>query len=110
MDEVVREPGWLTAAADQRLALMQETVPPEVLAEDAPIVMAMLTEPSDDLDRQERERWERTCDNCGAYTPEGQVFYTGHVTRYLFGAPVMITYGACFRCSGKPFMRPERGQ
>jgi hypothetical protein len=96
--ETVREPAWLVAMADQRLALMAEKVSASSLKLYGPeIIMTPLTEPAENASNMERTRWERSCDNCGRYCKKG-TFITGHVMRQLHGHAVLMTFGMCPEC------------
>jgi hypothetical protein len=117
-------PAWLNAKADQRLALMSESVQ-EVLDETAAIVeqvtgtkvqmavdvgrwlagdimMTPLTEPPEGSSKEVFDRWERSCDNCDAYVPAGDAFYTGQLVRDWSGTQVIIVFGICERCKDAP--------
>lgn len=85
-------PAWLMAAIDQRIAKVDEALGSNI---PEAIVMTMLTEPEGD----NSERWERTCDNCGTFVPEGTEFFTGTVSGKLrTGMPIVITFGSCRAC------------
>lgn len=92
MSRIVSLPPRLQAMADQRVALLHDVIP-----EGLPhtVVMTPLTERPRHMDR---ERWERTCDNCGVYVPEGRDFYTGTTTDMLKGRQVIIGFGLCRTC------------
>lgn len=94
----IKEPAWLLAKIDQRIALFTDRMP-EDLVKPYGIVMTPLTEPRPGATVEEMERWERTCDNCDIYVPEGQVFYTGHSSRVIHGKQAIVTFGACARCA-----------
>lgn len=97
------EPAWLTAAADQRLALMAEK-----LGETGPagiamlagyeVIMTTLSEPDEGSSVPEIAYWHQSCEHCGAFCPEDLV--CGHVERQLFGRTVLVVYGACPTCAG----------
>jgi hypothetical protein len=92
-----REPAWLTAMLDQRLALIKETVEdPNTAFGLMNMVMTPLTEPREGATQEEYERWDQTCDNCGAYVP-GELF-TGHVVRFLDAVQVIVSFGVCTPC------------
>lgn len=93
MSETYREPAWLKAAIDKRVAPFSE-IPG--LAH-WPLVLTTLTEPDEDASEEERARWERTCDRCGKHCPN--VFYTGTATRIVQGVDVIVTFGMCVQCS-----------
>lgn len=94
MAEELKEPSWLTARADQRLALMLEKA-----GDNFPhgaLVTTPLTEPEPGGDF---ERWDRSCDNCGKYVAEGELLWTGSVFRVTpKGSQVIINFGACADC------------
>jgi hypothetical protein len=99
------EPAWLIAKIDQRLALMTDVIEQRIglgmlseFAGDKALVMAQLSEPDENATQEERDRWEYTCDNCGAYCPYPVPFYTGHAMRTIGPAQVLIAFGACQRC------------
>src|SRR4051812_4755289 len=91
------EPMWLKAKIDQRLALMEEHMGN---AADVPaqVVLTPLTEPAEHASKAERDRWERTCDNCGTYCPAEKPFYTGHVVRMRGEVQVIFMFGVCAPC------------
>jgi hypothetical protein len=92
-----REPAWLTAMIDQRMALMEEHLgnPANVPAN---VVMTPLTEPEEDATNADRERWERTCDNCGTYCDNDTPFYTGSTVRMRGNVQVIFMFGVCAPC------------
>lgn len=97
-DKRIQEPPWLSAAVDQRLAYM---IPHLQGVDVGAIITTPLTEPGPGSTEADRERWERACDNCGAYTPEGPTspFYTGHVERRLStGHRAAVFFGMCQTC------------
>jgi len=91
------EPAWLTAAVDQRLALMVETIGEAVQFIDHEVIVTPLTEPREGASDAEMKHWDFSCDNCGRYCPTRLL--VGQVTRELHGKPVMFTYGACPWCA-----------
>jgi len=93
------EPTWLRASIDQRLALMEQHMGN---AADVPanVVMTPLTEPEENATDHDREVWERTCDNCGAYCPDE--FYTGHSVRMRGNVQVIFMFGVCPSCKELP--------
>lgn len=94
-----REPAWLTAMVDQHLALVADTLGDAMSGfSDFHVVMMSLTEPAEDADADERDRWERMCDRCGRYCPPGSDFFTGTVTRDLQGTQVIVAFGVCPAC------------
>ena len=88
------EPAWLSAKVDQRIAFMLEKTggnfPPEA------ILATPLTEPEDG---QDFDKWDRSCDNCGRYVPEGEPFHSGTCVRFIeAGNRALISFGACDTC------------
>lgn len=95
----INEPAWLTAAVDQRLALVAEHID---LTEDVDkIVMTPLVDPTEG-DQAAMDRWERTCDRCGVYCAPAEAFFSGTTTRLLAKVQVVFTFGACRRCKEAP--------
>jgi hypothetical protein len=101
-----REPTWLIAMVDQKLALMEDILGAALHAQrdseiaDYAVILTPLTEPEEGSSAQEMARWERTCDNCSAFCP-GLNFWTGHVVRDFHGRQVIFTFGTCSKCAGK---------
>lgn len=97
---MIREPAWLLAAVDQHLARIKGTVGTNLdrLTEVMPIITTPLTEPAPGASKEEMERWERVCDNCGTYVEEGVIFFTGSVQRTIGKMPVLIFFGCCRTC------------
>lgn len=118
-------PIWLTAKVDQRLALMEEAIG-DVVEESIQlfhrltgfkpaaevdmikqmmhgnVMMTPLTEPDEGSSPEEIARWERTCDNCGAFVPDGELFYTGQLVREFHGEQVILIFGVCPVCKEAP--------
>jgi len=91
------EPPWLTAKVDQLLARVTETVvDPALVFGSMNLVMMQLTEPREGATQEEIDRWDQTCDCCGAYVPNE--LFTGTVTRYLDTVQVIIGFGVCASC------------
>lgn len=92
------EPAWLTAAADQRIALMADILgePGKTGLKTYGMVMTTLTEPEEGASPEQMKRWEFTCDNCNRYCPTTMV--SSHVRRDIGGTPVSVVFGACPRC------------
>ena len=91
------EPAWLVALIDQRLALVEDKLG-EVPAV-THMVMTPLTEPREDATQREYDEWDRTCDSCRKFQPNGKNFYTGHIVRQLkSGLMVYMTFGVCESC------------
>lgn len=103
-------PPWLDAKADQLLAKVRREagLTPDALKRagySGPrnVVMMPLTEPKEGSSPKQRDRWERTCDNCGRYCPHPAVpFGTGILVRDWEGVRILIGYGACRRCLPEP--------
>lgn len=90
-------PAWLTAKADQRIALLDETKLPQYMqGENTAIVMA-LTEPGPDATPEQRATWERTCDNCGKDCKDDG-FWTGSIETAKGTVTVLLTFGVCANC------------
>lgn len=104
MNDLEREPSWLTAAADQRLAKMRSHgVQNDVKGmAKKPLISTPLTEPVAGATHEQYERWDRSCDNCGTFVPIGTNLYTGHVFRDLDGLQVVVTFGMCADCKKLP--------
>lgn len=93
------EPGWLLAAADQRLAELKQAMPVAVARElmgGVDLLMTPLTEPAEGSSKIRQQMWEHTCDHCGKYLLVG--LYIGHVLRQWDGLPIQIHFGACGDC------------
>lgn len=91
-----KEPAWLTALVDQRMALIEHKASPLIDSTAPSIVMTSLTEPEEDT-RLALDHWEQSCDNCKAYRPNG--IHSGTITRYTkAGVQVIITFGVCAEC------------
>jgi hypothetical protein len=92
------EPVWLAAALEARVETLGGAVLlGQAAATEAGVVMATLTEPPEHATPAQRDRWERTCDNCGAHCPG--TFYTGTAARLTrTGVQVIITFGVCPAC------------
>jgi len=90
---------WLREAVSERIRLMTQAVPRAALDDDMAILM-QLTEASEDATREERDRWEYTCDRCGQYCPPDGVwgFATGHVELVVSGIKILVTMGLCRVC------------
>ena len=99
--EVIDVPQWLNSQIDQRIALIEHKAAAGIKQfGDSAVVMTPLTEPREG---QAQEEWERSCDNCGAFVPEGPLFFTGTVSaRLRSGQRVVITFGACAACKDLP--------
>jgi hypothetical protein len=94
---MMREPAWVTALADQRVAEIAARTTPALLATYAVVLSPLVDMP----DGADVDRWERTCDNCGTFVPEGPTFNAGMVQREAHGKQVILSYGACDPCLGR---------
>lgn len=94
MTTEIKEPAWLTAAADQKVAQLAELVPGGVAA--GHVMVALLTEP--DRDGDDWDDWSISCDNCGKVCPDDLL--TGTLTRQLHGQKVTLAFGSCPECWG----------
>jgi hypothetical protein len=94
------EPVWLTTKIERRLDVIRDGMMAAARNTGAQFVMTYLDEPDPGATDAERDRWERTCDNCGRYCPpDGEWdFWTGHVVREIDGRQVMIAFGVCAVC------------
>lgn len=96
---------WLQGKADQVLARMREEIgkaglTPKQALSDYNLVMMPLAEPREGASREEIERFEYTCDNCGAYCPPPFVrFTTGVLAQEIDGVRVLLSWGACVKCT-----------
>ena len=97
MGELAKEPAWLVAMIDQRLALMEDHIG-NTADVPANVVMTPLSEPEHEMGSEEFERWDRTCDHCGRYCPEPEQFYTGHSVRVRGQVQVIFNFGVCPTC------------
>jgi hypothetical protein len=97
---IAKEPAWLLAKVDQRLALMREKLGDEgiTLLGLADVVITPLTEPPENATQQQIATWDKSCDNCGRLCPTRLV--TGQVVRMLDKIQVTFFFGACPRCAG----------
>lgn len=93
----VTAPEWLVAAADVRVSFMLSQM--GGIPDGYPFILTPLTEPPAGWTDAQRERWERTCDHCGLYCPEGTDFLTGLISRDIDGTRIEITFGACRACA-----------
>jgi hypothetical protein len=91
----MREPAWLVAAVDQRLALLMEKLD-GTMPEGVQVLMTPLTEPEEFATKLDMEFWDKSCDHCRKHCPG--FLLTGNVVREAFGLPVNITFGACRAC------------
>lgn len=98
----LKEPPWLLAKVDQRVAEMKDAISSskafEILGAD--MLVMPLSEPREGATRQQMQMWEKTCDNCEKYCPGG--LNTGFVRREWDGHPLQIFFGACPRCLPVP--------
>ena len=120
-----KPPAWLTAKVDQRLALMEEAIG-DVVDESVEmfhaltgfkpsadvdmiakmmqgnIMMTPLSEPDEGSSVEEIRRWERSCDNCETFVPDGELFFTGQLVREFHGQQVILVFGVCPACKDAP--------
>ncbi len=108
-DPIEYSPTWLVEKIDARLAFMVEHGALDIARESgARVIMAFLDEGSEHMTEEERERWERTCDNCGKYVPPEPErdnyteFYTGHMARTVEGIQILMAFGVCGTCKNNP--------
>lgn len=92
---MARLSAWLTAAVDQRVALLRESGALSALQE-AKLIVTTLKDPPADT-QEALVKWERTCDCCGKDCADS-AFYTGHISRDVGLFQVVITYGVCSTC------------
>lgn len=105
MAEREKEPPWLSAAVDQRIAFMRDKMGElgwAMIRKQLALLMTPLTEPDEGSSPEEIARWERTCDNCGAFVPDGELFYTGQLVREFHGEQVILIFGVCPVCKEAP--------
>lgn len=99
----VPEPPWLTAKADQRLALLEHRSKALAITKfmgSYDLLMMPLTEPPEFAAENDVRRWDRTCDGCNQWQNSFAKFYTGFVQRTTsWGQQVTFTYGACHSCA-----------
>jgi hypothetical protein len=98
MSEKLHEPAWLTDKVNQLIERMKEQGATAEMFEatGVPFVMTFLTEPGEGAGPIEYERWEMTCDNCGAVSNK---LRPGAVRRIAFGIRLEITFGVCGDCA-----------
>lgn len=104
-DPIQIEAPWLQAKVDQRVQFMVEHGALDMARESGgKFVMSFLDEGKEDMTEEERERWERTCDNCGRYIPPEPErpgytdFYTGYTQRIIDGVQIVLAFGVCGTC------------
>lgn len=95
------KPVWLTARLDQRLAMIEDKVFDIARAHGIHIIMTPLSEEPPGCSEKEAKRWNRTCDNCKVYVPDGPGFYTGQAEARKHKFLVLIPFGCCAACAGK---------
>lgn len=93
-----KEPAWFINLIDQRLALIEHALGGRTSG--YAIIVNPLTEPPESATPEEREKWERTCDRCGKYTPPHVLkFHSGtRMTELRDGTQVVIMFGFCSDC------------
>jgi hypothetical protein len=94
-----KEPAWLLAKTDQKLADMRDNLTADRLA-GFKAVLIPLFDPAPGVDDTGGGRWDRTCDNCGKYCPDGTPYFVGQTKREMHGKSVFLTFGACSECIG----------
>lgn len=93
-------PAWFTSKVDQRLAMVEESLKTTGAEPAINVVMTPLAEPPEHASKAEHDRWDRTCDGCGAYVPHTEHFYTGHhEAKTRKGTPVVVIFGVCESCN-----------
>jgi hypothetical protein len=98
-EPVEYQPPWLVAKVDQRITLMVESGAINMARESGSLlIMSFLDEGDEHMTEEERERWERTCDNCGKYVPDLGEFYTGHCVRTVEDVQIILAFGICGTC------------
>ena len=103
-DAVIRNedlPPWAIAAIDQRVELLGAIIPFAKKGE-VDSVITPLTEPPEDASKEQYEKWDRACDNCGRFVPEGEQLMTGHCSLVRNGVKIIVTFGACQTCMKLP--------
>ena len=99
MSQIPYNPPWLVAKTEQRLAFIIENGALEAARESgAMVIMIFLDEGEEHMTKQERERWERTCDCCGQYISGDGEFYTGHMNRTAEDVQIFMAFGVCGDC------------
>lgn len=91
------QPAWFTTKLEERLALFEPAIRGGAAA-DFGVVMTTLTEADESATAEQREQWERTCDNCGEFRADGEPFFTGSITLMIHGVQVIVTFGTCEVC------------
>lgn len=103
------EPDWLVPKIDQRMEWLVETGGIKVAKDGgAPFIFTFVDEGKSEMTLRERERWERTCDNCGVYTPDDGEFYTGYISRIVDDIQVLMAFGVCSNCKNNPMKGTEK--
>lgn len=92
-------PSWITQKVDQHIARVRDTLGGQT---EYGVVLTTLTEPPEDADQATIDRWERSCDNCGAHCPDGTPFYTVQVSEMVDGTQMIVAFGACETCKDLP--------
>lgn len=95
-----KEAPWLTAKVDQRVEFMIQNGALALAQQNGSFfIMSFLDEGKEDMTDEERERWERTCDNCGKYAdPRNEEFYTGYTARTIDDVQIVLAFGICGTC------------
>lgn len=92
---------WVVPMVNAFMAEHQVELANAMKATSSNIVVTFLNEPADSATPEEREKWERTCDNCGRYCPDDEQFYSAMALRPLLNGRVEITFGSCLGCVKK---------
>ena len=101
------EAPWLQAKVDQRIEFMVRHGALDIARENGTrFVTSYLDEGEEEMTKEERERWERTCDSCGRYVPpepgadreDYDNFYTGYTARTVEDVKIMLAFGVCGTC------------
>ena len=102
-------PPWLVEKVEKRINLIvSQGAVVYAKKSGAPFIMTFLDEGDPEMTDEERERWERTCDNCGRYIPEDGEFYTGHMARIVDDVQIMIAFGVCGICRSTPPRKEQK--
>lgn len=98
MSELLPIPTWAIAKIDQKLALMEPTLP--LLPKQAAIITS-LTEPPENPTPKQYKTWDRSCDCCGAFVPPGQNLWTGQILYIHNDQRIHFSFGLCEMCKVK---------
>ena len=92
-----KQPAWLTAAIDQRLALVLDNLRGFVADGVPTIVYTPLTEAEDETS-EAHALWDKSCDNCRKFMGDQLVHGHSQYKRNSLNVLVVITFGACRDC------------